>query len=1802
MIMRTTFLSILVLSASVFPAFGQSTAFVDPFTFPSSAGTLPTDYNLDVPARQAGGTLTSTYTMTDNVGHANNEVFLQDDHFRFGPSDVMLIRTQAIDSASQTAIDLDTDFGNIVAGRTWEIEFDAYAVRNSTAVSDQWWAISIGDVAPGGDEAGIRGPNHPSADFAILLRADGRFTPWVDGNSLGSGKTSRTPLWGVVYHFKLIIDDLKPVPEVTAIHTVDGVETNLGTWPVTWDNTTSRFIELRAHQGGQASGAPLMDVRMDNLTINITQDVDGPPIVLRPVVEQDVWTGDPLSLSVRAGGTTPISYQWRLNGVDIPGATDSTYLVDGAGFADAGLYEVTITNAEGTITSQAAIGVIFPTPEQRSYEPPNPSSRRAGIVVSEILYHPAASTAPAELEFIELYNSEPWPTDLSGWRLAGDADFVFPNGTTIPALGYLVVARMPTDVEDAYGISGVLGPWSGNLPNAGGTVRLRKPSDAIVWQADYNDRHPWPVAADGTGHSLVLARPSYGAADPQAWAASHRIGGSPGAADPVPSADLDHLVINEVLANSDPPLTNFIEIHNLSPLAVDVSNCYLSDQRNALTKYQFPPATSIGPQGFLAVEEAALGFALNADGESVFLTSPDGFRVLDTVSYPASGADRSLGRCPDGFGNPHLLPLATLTPGGANAALLAPGIVINEIFFNAPLTQSGTGDWVEIYNRSGNLVDLGGWRFTSGIDFTFPAGTSIPDGGYLVIAEDSAQLLGNHSGLAAASVLGDFGGSLSDSGERVTLSRPDPDGGGFFIDVDTLDYADGSRFSKLADGRGSSLERRDPDSPSRHVSNWADSDESAKSSWTTVEVTGTLAHGNLAAESNPATDVQFLLLGEGEVLVDLVEVIPDGGSDLVNNGGFESGSDGWDFDGNHRDSRVESGDAFAGSNALRLVANRRGDPIANRVRSKLTTAIPAGTTATLRARVRWLKGHPEFDLRLKGGWLEGARALTVPTDLGTPGALNSSATANAAPDISDVIHRPVLPPAGLPFRVFARVEDPDGITSVILNYRVDPATAYASTSMNDDGIDGDQLAGDGIFTARISGQDASTLVGFYVEAEDMGGAVTTFPENASANGAECFARIGEGTQPGPFGTYRFWVSEATLADWIALPFLANNPLPATIVYGDQRVFYNSGSYYGGARDTHNSPLGNPVGYDLILPRGSSVLGADKLTIDPPIRDTTNQREQLMYHFLDLLELPSLHRRDIQLYINGQRRGTIYHDAEQPDGVVVGSHFPGDDGILYKLNYDREGTDAGIRISPFRKPQLDVFEADGTIQFGRYFWNFGPRARGADTRIDMGPVFDLVTAADSALPTYAEDFAALVDMENWMRTFAMNDIASFWDGFGNPNYKNTYLYQSETARWTLFSWDFDVGLGVFNDPPTASLFPGNVDPNIRRLYTVPAFERAYWRAMDEALDNWFTGDHFTTRLQQRYDAYQAAGLTIISPFVPSGTGLSIPDWIDQRRAFLLGEFAGIDAAFAVTSPGDSTTSAVAEITIAGRAPVAAASIEVNGRALALEFSTLTDWAAPFTLLPGENVLVIRALDLNRNEIATQTITVEFTGTSDWPAIVINEWMADNGSTIADPADNQFDDWIELYNPTGDFVDLAGWTITDDPAVPAKFAFLPGHTIPANGYLIVWADDEISQNIPGAHTNFKLSAGGESIAVYAPDGTEIDRVDFGPQAEDFSSGIPAGSSAVGRGILASNTPGTTNSAAPAPMNPVLSPQGDDFDLQIATSPGFSYSLEASTDLITWAPLETITAVSTSHTFTSSRPPIALRYFLRVRRRPS
>ena len=86
-------------------------------------------------------------------------------------------------------------------------------------------------------------------------------------------------------------------------------------------------------------------------------------------------------------------------------------------------------------------------------EPIGPSSRRTGLVISEIMYHPTNHVDGKVLEFIELYNSQVFAEEISGYRLSGEIRYTFPTNTTIAAGAYLVVAPVPAALKRSLVVS-----------------------------------------------------------------------------------------------------------------------------------------------------------------------------------------------------------------------------------------------------------------------------------------------------------------------------------------------------------------------------------------------------------------------------------------------------------------------------------------------------------------------------------------------------------------------------------------------------------------------------------------------------------------------------------------------------------------------------------------------------------------------------------------------------------------------------------------------------------------------------------------------------------------------------------------------------------------------------------------------------------------------------------------------------------------------------------------------------------------------------------------------------------------------------------------------------------------------------------------------------------------------------------------------------------------------------------------------------------------------------------------------------
>ncbi len=1321
-------------------------------------------------------------------------------------------------------------------------------------------------------------------------------------------------------------------------------------------------------------------------------------------------------------------------------------------------------------------------------EPLGQSSRRTSLVISEIMYHPADTLGTINtnalgfvtnsLEFVEIFNTRGEFQDLSGFQLGGNISYTFPAGTVIPGGGFVVVARSPADLESVYGITGVRGPFTNNLPNNNGTVLLINQGGGVLLDIHYDSASPWPVAADGAGHSLVLARPSYGENNPQAWSVSDSIGGSPGRLDPVALDPLRNVVINEFLAHTDDPEVDYIELYNHSTQPVDVTGCVLTDDPTT-NKFVLPAGPPIPAHGFVYYTQTNMNFSLGAEGETIYLKNPTRTRVLDAVKFGGQENGVATGRYPDGADQ--FYRLNAKTPGATNAGIRVSQIVINELMY-APLSLNADDQYVELYNRGGSSVNLGGWQLSDAIGFTFPSNTVLAADGYLVIAKNAAHLRTNYANLTFANTLGDFSGKLSSSGERLVLTMPDTVAATnslgvvvtnlIHIAVDEVTYGAGGRWPQWANGGGSSLELIDPHSDHRLPSNWADSDETHKAPWTLVSATGTIDNGSTTAD-----ELQVLLPAAGECLIDNVQVLDGSGINLIANTNFESGVTGWTAEGTESLSGLESSEGYNSTKSYHVRAVDRGDNQVNRIRTLLTSALASGTAnVTIRAAVRWLKGPPQILLRLRGNWLECAGEMALPVSPGTPGARNSRYAPNAAPAIVEVQHSPVLPAAAQPFVVSARVTDPDGLASVALKYRLDPAATYTTLAMADNGAGGDAVAGDGVFSAIIPGQTAGALIAFYVQATDKysTAATSVYPNDAPAR--ECLVRIGEVQPTGNFPVYRLWMTQATLNNWTSRNKLDNSPLNVTFVLGNQRVIHNTQALYAGSpyiAPGYSSPTTTRCGYSITMPADDGFLGEQDLVLDWPGghgSESSAMQEQMGYWIADRMNLPFSHRYIIRLHVNGatdDARNQIFEAVMQPAGSYLKEWSPGaSSGQFFKVDRAFEFNDGGGLIADPQPRLQNYTTTGGSKKREAYRWNWNYRS--ADRVNDYTNIFALVDAVNATGPEpYTAATLGLVDMEEWMGILATEHIIQNFDAYGHIIGKNMYAFLPDGGKWQLYMFDLDwLMLAAANSgfsSSSAQLFNAD-DPTIVRMFAHPPFARAYWRTVEAAVNGPLNATNCNPVMDAKYQSLLANGVAwcdgaALNPPTPVKT------WFSQRRTFLQSQLATVAAPFTV-NPSVVVSNNVGIVT--GTAPVGVATVWIDGSAWPVTWTSVTGWTAQVPLKPGSNALSVVGVDVHGLPVpgATGNLNVVYNGPAPSPVgqVVINEIMYHPAAPGGE--------YVELYNTSSNYTfDVSGWQING-----LSYVFPAGSFIAPNGFLTLAANRPAFAAAYGATTALFDTFGG------------------------------------------------------------------------------------------------------------------------------
>ena len=477
----------------------------------------------------------------------------------------------------------------------------------------------------------------------------------------------------------------------------------------------------------------------------------------------------------------------------------------------------------------------------------------APLAITEIMYHPRPPQGGAELgytasdfEFIEIRNTGTASCSLVGVQLLDGVEFDFTYGgsTTLAAGAYGVVVRNLAAFKARYSnwaTLNLLGEFSGRLSDSTEEIELGYALTNIAKLAVFDYEDDWYPCTDGEGFSLVL-RDAHSAASSwdakTAWRHSSFRDGSPGAADPAPIYAPGSVVINEVLSHQDTDNPgDWIELHNTLGIPVNVGGWFLSDSRGNLKKYEIPAGTLIPANGYIVFTEFShfgSAFALSEHGDSVYLSVGSGGVLSEpayreTVSFGGQERDVVFGRYIRSDGSAAFPSLVAATPGGPNAAPRVGPVVFEEIMYHPPV---GGHEYVLLRNITGTSVELfdsanpsNVWK-VSGMDFTFPAGTSLPSGEALLLVRNTitpAAFRAAYQVPQPISILS-YSGALDNDADTLVLKRPgNPEAGtGYvpYITVDEVKYNDSAPWPAAADGRGRALGRISSSSYANDVANW----------------------------------------------------------------------------------------------------------------------------------------------------------------------------------------------------------------------------------------------------------------------------------------------------------------------------------------------------------------------------------------------------------------------------------------------------------------------------------------------------------------------------------------------------------------------------------------------------------------------------------------------------------------------------------------------------------------------------------------------------------------------------------------------------------------------------------------------------------------------------------------------------------------------------------------------------------------------------------------------------------------------
>ena len=547
--------------------------------------------------------------------------------------------------------------------------------------------------------------------------------------------------------------------------------------------------------------------------------------------------------------------------------------------------------------------------------------------------------------------------------------------------------------------------------------------------------------------------------------------------------------------------------------------------------------------------------------------------------------------------------------------------------------------------------------------------------------------------------------------------------------------------------------------------------------------------------------------------------------------------------------------------------------------------------------------------------------------------------------------------------------------------------------------------------------------------------------------------------------------------------------------------------------------------------GRDFYDVEKLNLNGEHNDPSIIRSKLCWDFYQNIGMASSRASHAVLYINEEYFG-LYISIEHIDDRFLSKNFENDNGNLWKCIWPADLTYRGNDPEDYHPYYSETRPYDLKTNEDQY---------------DYSKLARLIRIIHNT----PDSLDMVLDIKTTLQYFAMNILTGSWDDYRFLR-NNFYLYHNpdnDLIHWIPYDYDNSFGIDWFNidwsniDPYEYAVIDGDGRPLTEYLFSQVRYRNLFSHFLEFYNEQLFDLDSMYQKLNYYVDfLYNAAQY---DTYRTLDYGFSFNDFLNSYGSDFENAHVKQGILEFIASRKEALTN---QIVFSGNDPIIYEGVIEDdvifvGETVSIRTAIFGDIMNADFFYKHENEDEWSSATLTHQPITNSKhvedhdrwiveLSFEQTGRYDWyiftsnnstydkfpiydyksfevldvvdnQTVWINELLAKNEAVNVDET-GEYDDWIELWNYDQAEVDLANHYLTDKRDNLTKWQF-PDSAVQIfpDEYMLIWCDED--QEDGGLHTNFKLSSGGEFLALVHPDGeTIIDSISFPSQAEDISYG--------------------------------------------------------------------------------------------------